>query len=299
MLFLSEPSNSASSEETAMPSEPSSANITQAQSTATDTSSSHLQSHENQTATTTADATDASTMPPSPSLSLILAATPSLGIGKAGALPWPMLRKEMGYFARVTKRVAPASKATTEGAGEARQRVNAVIMGRKTWDSIPPKFRPLKGRLNVVLTRSAEAKEKLAKGSTQEGVEGPLVATGILDALSQLSSLSSTSPSNKTPASLRNVDISRIFIIGGASLYRTALELPQTKRILLTQIRKEYECDTFFPLNLQETTTWKKVDRRKVEEWTGEEIKEGGEREGVDGEEVGFEFGMWERVAVD
>lgn len=49
----------------------------------------------------------------------------------------------MAYFAKVTS-VAPEGKA------------NAVIMGRNTWESIPPKFRPLPNRVNVVLTTNTE-----------------------------------------------------------------------------------------------------------------------------------------------
>ncbi|POR33494.1 Uncharacterized protein TPAR_06305, partial [Tolypocladium paradoxum] len=81
-------------------------------------------------------------------LTLIVAATRSMGIGARGAMPWNGLSREMQYFARVTTRLPPQSP---PGA------VNAVIMGRKTWDSIPPRFRPLKDRLNIVITRSAAA----------------------------------------------------------------------------------------------------------------------------------------------
>ncbi|CAG9937614.1 unnamed protein product [Clonostachys rosea f. rosea IK726] len=80
-------------------------------------------------------------------LTLIVAATRSMGIGLNGSMPWQGLRKEMQYFARVTTRLPPQAAPGS---------VNAVIMGRKTWDSIPPKFRPLKDRLNIVITRSAK-----------------------------------------------------------------------------------------------------------------------------------------------
>ncbi|KAF2751257.1 dihydrofolate reductase, partial [Sporormia fimetaria CBS 119925] len=148
---------------------------------------------------------------------LILAATPKLGIGHLGQLPWPSLKTEMGYFARVTKRVPSLSSPTSsssEAQSSQRKRINAVIMGRKTWDSIPEKFRPLKGRLNVVVTRDGENASGLALhgGSTS-----------------------------------REPEIARIFVIGGASLYEAALGLRDTERVLLTKIHTEYECDTFFP----------------------------------------------------
>jgi dihydrofolate reductase len=74
---------------------------------------------------------------------LIVAATVTNGIGVVeggtARLPW-RLSKEMTYFARATT-AAPVGKQ------------NVVIMGRRTWQSIPLRFRPLKNRLNIVLSR--------------------------------------------------------------------------------------------------------------------------------------------------
>ena len=75
-------------------------------------------------------------------LTLIVAATSTNGIGKGGQLPW-RLPREMAYFAKVTS-AAPEGK------------TNAVIMGRNTWESIPPKFKPLQKRTNVVLSRNKD-----------------------------------------------------------------------------------------------------------------------------------------------
>ena len=77
---------------------------------------------------------------------LVVAATRKLGIGKAGTMPWK-LPGDMAYFKELTSKTADAGKQ------------NAVIMGRKTWESIPPKFRPLPNRVNVVLTRNAAGHE--------------------------------------------------------------------------------------------------------------------------------------------
>jgi dihydrofolate reductase len=206
-------------------------------------------------------------MPP-PTLTLILAATPSLGIGKSGTLPWPLLKKEMGYFARVTKRVSPSPN--TSGP----KKINAVLMGCKTWDSIPPKFRPLKDRLNIVVTRKPEDFKK-SLGDSGSGVEGPLVASGILDALSQLEK--------------REGEVERVFVIGGASIYQTALELPQTKRVLLTKIRKEFECDTYFPVDLEESSVWRRIGVEGAEEFTGEKVGEVVEEQGAELENRLFE----------
>ncbi|TFY66935.1 hypothetical protein EVG20_g4156 [Dentipellis fragilis] len=81
-------------------------------------------------------------------LTLIVAATTANGIGKNAGLPW-RLPNEMAYFARTTTR-APAGTA------------NAVIMGRNTWESIPPRFRPLPGRVNVVVSHNPAYAEALA-----------------------------------------------------------------------------------------------------------------------------------------
>ena len=77
----------------------------------------------------------------------IVASTPSGGIGIRGALPWS-LPADLSYFRAVTSAV-PAD--APPGA------INAVIMGVRTWASLPPQARPLKGRLNVVLSHRAEA----------------------------------------------------------------------------------------------------------------------------------------------
>jgi dihydrofolate reductase len=220
-------------------------------------------------------------MPPK-SLTLILAATPSLGIGRAGGLPWPQLKKEMGYFARVTKRTNPTGLSEGDAAGEMalkRQRVNAVVMGRKTWDSIPPKFRPLKGRVNVVVTRSVDAfKAQLPQG--EEGVEGPIVVGSVADALEQLQGEDV------------GVEVDKVMVIGGASIYEQALELKEARHVLLTKIGEEYECDTFIKEDL-EGGKWRKAGVEELKSFTGEAFEEGVE---VEEKGVRFEFCLYNRV---
>ena len=74
---------------------------------------------------------------------VVVAATPEWGIGAGGTLPW-RLPGDMAFFKALTTK--------TRGQGA----VNAVILGRSTWDSLPPKFRPLPGRLNVVVSSSGK-----------------------------------------------------------------------------------------------------------------------------------------------
>lgn len=77
-------------------------------------------------------------------LSIIVAATTVNGIGKNGRLPWH-IREDMRFFAHVTQNAPEGTQ-------------NAVIMGRKTWESIPAKNRPLSKRLNIVISNNPNYK---------------------------------------------------------------------------------------------------------------------------------------------
>ncbi|EPE03488.1 dihydrofolate reductase [Ophiostoma piceae UAMH 11346] len=211
-------------------------------------------------------------MPAALELTLVVAATArDMGIGAAGGLPWTGLRKEMAYFARVTKR----------GDG------NAVIMGRKTWDSIPPKFRPLKGRLNVVISRS------FAPGLPKDPVggpdsDGPVEASSLEMALAYL----------KTRQTQTNSE-GRVFVIGGAQIYAAALGLAEARRVLLTRVMSDFSCDTFFPIVLggeaaasEASQKWVQRTRAEHAAWIGEELAEATQTE--NGTE--YEFQMWEKL---
>ncbi|RVX73462.1 hypothetical protein B0A52_03104 [Exophiala mesophila] len=82
------------------------------------------------------------------------ALNPPMGIGIRGGLPWKSIKGDMAFFRNLTSHV-PASNPSSDSDTRS---MNALIMGRKTWESIPQKFRPLAGRLNVVVTRT-NAKE--------------------------------------------------------------------------------------------------------------------------------------------
>ena len=97
----------------------------------------------------------------------------------------------------------------------------SVIMGRKTWDSIPAKFRPLPERHNLVLSRSARL----------ELPEGVAHAQSLEVALQ-----------------LANGRGAAIFVIGGGTLYAEAIQHPCCRRIYLTEVDGDFGCDTFLPL---------------------------------------------------
>ena len=146
-------------------------------------------------------------------ISLIAALTRNRVIGKNNDLPWK-LPDDMKYF-----------KETTKG--------HLVIMGRRNFDSLPPKFKPLKDRTNIVITRNPES------------VAGyDVVTAGSMDeALSQ---------------ARQRHEGEEIFVIGGAQIY--ALALPKADRLYLTEIDAVLEGDTHFPM--VDPTQWRESSRR-------------------------------------
>ncbi len=94
-----------------------------------------------------------------------------------------------------------------------------VIMGRKTWDSIPARFRPLPERTNIVVTRQPGWR-----------ADGAVVAHSLDDALARARAASAGE---------------RVFVIGGAALY--ALALPAADELMLTEIDREFAGDARFP----------------------------------------------------
>uniref|UniRef100_A0ACD5W6Q4 Uncharacterized protein n=1 Tax=Avena sativa TaxID=4498 RepID=A0ACD5W6Q4_AVESA len=145
---------------------------------------------------------------------VVVAATRGMGIGKDGVLPWK-LPGDLKFFKKLTLTTSdPAKK-------------NAVIMGRKTWESIPLKARPLPGRLNVILTRSGSFDFATA--------ENVVICGSMNSALELLAS---------TPYCL---SIEKVFVIGGGQILRESLNGPTCEAIHLTDIQSNIECDTFIP----------------------------------------------------
>ena len=146
--------------------------------------------------------------------SIIVAVDKNFGIGKAGTLPWH-LPEDLKHFADVTTTVHDPKKQ------------NAVIMGRRTFESIPESRRPLKNRVNIVLTRRIDP-------SLAESVKGK-----------QLFFYDDFDNALKTFSS--RADIENIFVIGGGEVFKQAINHPLCEKIYLTQINKNFDCDTFFP----------------------------------------------------
>lgn len=137
--------------------------------------------------------------------SIVVAHDKHLGIGKDGDMPWH-LPQDLAHF----KAITTASTLTVP---------NIVIMGRKTWDSIPERFRPLPGRTNIVLSRS--------ELSLPEGVYHASSLDNALELSKQLGA-------------------EKRFVIGGGVVFKEALNHPGNTALYATHIQATYDCDTYF-----------------------------------------------------
>ena len=131
-------------------------------------------------------------------------------IGQGGVMPWH-LPEDLAHFKRVTQG-------------------HPVIMGRKTWDSIPPRFRPLPGRSNIVVTRQAVWQEN--------GVQR---ASSLREALQFCE------------------NSEQAWVIGGAQIYAQALPLADT--LVVTEIDADFDGDAFAPVPGPE---WHEVTREDL-----------------------------------
>jgi dihydrofolate reductase len=118
-------------------------------------------------------------------------------IGKDGVMPWHF-PEDLKHFKEVTMG-------------------SPVVMGRKTWDSIPPRFRPLPGRRNIVVTR---------QGAWH--AQGADVASSLEEALA----LCTADP--------------QVWIIGGGQIYAQALPLAHVAEV--TEIERDFDGDTYAPV---------------------------------------------------
>ena len=147
--------------------------------------------------------------------SIVVATDQKQGIGRDGDLPW-RLKCDLQHFKEITTRTRDKNK------------LNAVIMGRRTWDSLPAQFRPLPHRVNIVITRNDNLKFP----------QGVLRAGGLEQALDLLAE-----------GALSKI-IESVYVIGGAQIFQQAIVCQECHKIYLTQILQDFHCDTFFPDDL-------------------------------------------------
>ena len=148
-------------------------------------------------------------------IGLIWAQARNRVIGKNGVMPWH-LPEDLAHFKRVTLN-------------------QPVIMGRKTWDSIPPKFRPLPGRTNIVVTRQANWQENNVQRSP-----------------------------NLREALQKCENSEQIWVIGGAQIYAQAL--PLADELVVTEIDADFAGDAHAPAIGPE---WREVAREPREAANG------------------------------
>ena len=132
-------------------------------------------------------------------INLVFARSTNGVIGVSNTLPWH-LPEDMAHFRKLTSS-AP------------------VIMGRKTWDSLPARFRPLPNRVNVVVTRQAEW-----------FAEGAVRVTGLPEAI----------------ALCEGRQAPEAWVIGGAQIYEAAM--PFADRAIITEIDHDFAGDAFAPV---------------------------------------------------
>jgi len=144
-------------------------------------------------------------------ISLIVAVSENGVIGKDNDLIWH-LPKDMQFFKKITIG-------------------HHVIMGRRNFESIPHKYRPLPNRTNIIITRQSEYK-----------AEGCIVVNSVETALE---------------IAKNNGDIEP-FIIGGGQIYRIAIEKNLVDKIYLTKIHHSFKGDTFFP---ELSSNWRETNK--------------------------------------
>lgn len=145
-------------------------------------------------------------------ISLIAAVANNGVIGKNNSLPWH-LPADMKYFRDITMG-------------------HCVIMGRKNYDSIPLKYRPLEGRINIVITR-------------QKNFTAPqcIVVHSIKEALEEAKQ--NLVPKGRNTITPFRAGAQEVFIIGGAEIYRQTITLAD--KLYITHIHYAFEGDAFFP----------------------------------------------------
>ena len=136
---------------------------------------------------------------------IIAAVAKNRVIGKDNRLLWN-IPEDMAHF-----------KALTAG--------HTVVMGRKTWESLPPRFRPLPGRRNIVISRQADY-----------AAPGAEVADSLENALKLASTLGPAADS---------MVAATVFIIGGEQIYKQSMAVAD--RLEITEVDLEPEGDAWFP----------------------------------------------------
>jgi dihydrofolate reductase/thymidylate synthase len=187
----------------------------------------------------------------------VIASTPCGGIGKDGKLPWPKLQSDTSNFHKITTSAPPIvnfvgsqvlALRSPPVVHDRRIRCNAVLMGRKTWQSLPKASSPLPGRLNIIVSRSwfNEAPLDSSEDSSSKVLE-PSWPTCVMEPLTHEAQpddqlISNALIFNSFEAALdflhcqKYMLIDQCFVIGGAQIFGECFKHPLCQAIHWTHV---------------------------------------------------------------
>jgi len=146
-------------------------------------------------------------------VTILVAYDEERGIGKDGGIPW-----------RFSEDMANFKKLTTG---------QVCIMGRNTWESLPPKFRPLPDRVNFIISSQYIEDQDKFQSTFTESDDAPVYVT---------------------PELYTGIDLAKlyypdkeIFIVGGQRIYEDALLSKHLTKIIASEVEGRHDCDVFFP----------------------------------------------------
>lgn len=148
---------------------------------------------------------------------IIVACDIKNGIAKDGNIPW-FYKKDLDHFRKTTTQCEES-------------KINAVIMGKNSWKTIPEKYRGLSNRFNVVVSTTMTDEELITDNKTNTPA---IVARSFDDALDFCE---------------HTDNISNIFICGGERIYQEAIRNKVITESYITLINKDYQCTSFFPMD--------------------------------------------------
>ena len=155
---------------------------------------------------------------------IIVARDKNNGIGRNNQLAWN-LPVDLKWFKQITtygnEDFNPNINVKSKSINNNNFKKNAIIMGRKTWDSLPEKLKPLSNRLNIIISKTL----KLNNNQNQKVVKTVENALNIA----------------------KNEKCARIFVIGGTLTYMSFAHLNNLRYLYITLVESNFNCDTFFP----------------------------------------------------
>ncbi|PVU85370.1 hypothetical protein BB561_005863 [Smittium simulii] len=168
---------------------------------------------------------------PSP-INIVAAIDQNYGIGLDNDIPW-YIPEDLVYFNKLTKTGINVPQSDIANS-ESDNSMSVCIMGRKTWESLPDKYRPLPGRFNIILS----SKQNLIDLNNTR-YKNVRIASSIKQAISLVHEINQSTTSIK---------LGSVFIVGGSNIYEQALLEPRY-RLFITHVKNpsKKNCTVFFP----------------------------------------------------